>query len=402
MKVLVADKLEQSALDGLSDLGYEVVSNPDLKEEALADALKETQAEILIVRSTRVPENVMDGSNLSLIIRAGAGYNTIDVEAASMRGTYVANCPGKNSIAVAELAFGLMLALDRFIPDNVAELRAGKWNKKRFGKGKGLYGRTLGIIGLGNIAQELIVRAQAFGMNVVAFSRFLTPESAVGLNIGRAESLEELAQQSDIVSVHVALRPETTRMIGKRFFDAMKDGAYFINTSRAEVVVQGDLISAVRSGKIVAGLDVIEGEPTTGEASYDGEVKDIPGIYCTHHIGASTAQAQRAVADEVVQIVKEFVSSGGVPNVVNVTRGEIATHLLVVRHLDKVGVLAHVFDVLRDDSVNVQEMENVILGKAKAAIAHVCLDKAPSDQALVTIRTHSDIFDASVLPISTD
>ncbi|MCH7903775.1 MAG: hydroxyacid dehydrogenase [Armatimonadetes bacterium] len=402
MKVLVADKLEQSALDGLSDLGYEVVSNPDLKERALADALKETQAEILIVRSTRVPENVMDGSNLSLIIRAGSGYNTIDVEAASTRGTYVANCPGKNSIAVAELAFGLMLALDRFIPDNVAELRAGKWNKKRFGKGKGLYGRTLGIIGLGNVAQELIVRAQAFGMNVVGFSRFLTPESAVGLNIGRAESLEELAQQSDIVSVHVALRSETTRMIDKRFFDAMKDGAYFINTSRAEVVVQDDLIAAVNSGKIVAGLDVIEGEPTTGEASYDGEIKDIPGIYCTHHIGASTAQAQGAVADEVVQIVKEFVSSGGVPNVVNVTRGEIATHLLVVRHLDKVGVLAHVFDVLRDDSVNVQEMENVILGKAKAAIAHVSLDKAPSEQALVTIRTHSDIFDASVLPISTN
>ena len=402
MKVLVADKLEQSALDGLSDLGYEVVSNPDLKEKALADALKETQAEILIVRSTKVPESVMNGSNLSLIIRAGAGYNTIDVEAASTRGTYVANCPGKNSIAVAELAFGLMLSLDRFIPDNVASLRDGKWNKKKFGKGKGLFGRTLGIVGLGNIGQEMIPRAQAFGMNVVAHSRFLTPETAVGLNIGRAASLNELAQQSDVVSVHVSARTETKGMIDRKFFEAMKDGAYFINTSRAEIVVHEDLIAAVKSGKIIAGLDVFDGEPSTGEADYDGEIRDMPGIYCTHHIGASTAQAQDAVAEEAVRIVREFIFSGVVPNVVNITKGEIATHLLVVRHLDKVGVLAHVLESLREDSVNVQEMENVILGRAKAAIAHVSLDKAPSEKALVSIRTHSDIFDASVMPISKD
>ena len=165
---------------------------------------------------------------------------------------------------------------------------------KKFGKGKGLFGRTLGIIGLGNIGQEMIPRAQAFGMNVVAHSRFLTPETAVGLSIGRAATFQELAQQSDVVSVHVSVRPETKGLIDKKFFDAMKDGAYFINTSRAEVVVHDDMIAAVKSGKIVAGLDVFDGEPSTGVADYDGEIKDMPGIYCTHHIGASTEQASHA------------------------------------------------------------------------------------------------------------
>lgn len=399
MKVLVADKLEKSALNGLKEIGCEVVSEPDLQGQAIHDKLVETGAEILIVRGTKVPKEVMDGTSLSLIVRAGAGYNTIDVEAASERGIYVANCPGKNGIAVAELAFGLIIALDRHIPDNVVSLREGKWNKKGFSKAKGLYGRTLGLVGLGSIGQEMVKRAQAFGMNVVAYSRYLSDEAAIGLNIGKAKSLEDLASQSDVVSVHVSLRPETKGILDKKFFSSMKDGAYFVNTSRAEVVVQGDLVECVKSGKIKAGLDVFDDEPTVGEGEFTGAIKDVPGVYCTHHIGAGTDQAQEAVADETVRIVREYVFSGIVPNVVNITQGEIATHLLVVRHLDKVGVLAHVLDALKHDQVSIQEMENVILGRAKAAIAHISLDKAPSESAVAMIRTHSDVFDATVSPI---
>lgn len=396
MKVLIADKLEKSALDGLAALGCEVINDPELKEQALHDKLVESCAEILVVRSTKVPREVLEGTNLSLIVRAGAGYNTIDVEAASEQGIYVSNCPGKNAIAVAELAFGLILSLDRMIPDNVAALKKGVWNKKGFSKGRGLYGRTLGLVGLGSIGQAMIPRAQAFGMNVVVFSRYLSSEAAVGLHIGRAQSLQDLAIQSDVVSVHVSLSAETKNLIDKKFFDSMRQGATFVNTSRVEVVVQSDLLECVRSGKITAGLDVFDGEPSVAEGSYDGPLKDVDGVYCTHHIGAGTEQAQEAVAEETVRIVREFVFTGIVPNVVNITQGEIATHLLVVRHMDRVGVLAHVLDALKDDSVSIQEMENVILGRAKAAIAHISLDKAPSENVINKIRNHSDIFDASV------
>jgi len=399
MKVLVADKFEQSGLDGLNGLGVEVIYNADLVDSALGDALKETQADVLVVRSTKVTEAMMEGSRLGVIIRAGAGYNTIDVAAASSRGILVTNCPGKNSQAVAELAFGLILALDRHIPDNVSEIRAGKWNKKKFSKAKGVYGRTLGLIGMGKISQEMIPRARAFGMNVVAYSRWMTPDIAAALGIGRASSLEELAAMSDVVSIHVSLTPETKNMLGEKFFSSMKKGASFVNTSRGEVIDQSALLKAIADKGIVAGLDVFEDEPTAGEGEYNGVLKDNANVYITHHIGASTDQAQDAVAMEVVRIVREYKTSGVVPNVVNVKRGDIATHLLVVRHLDRVGVLAHVLGVLKDEGVNVQEMENIVLGGAKSAIAQISLDKSPSPDALLKVKMNENVFDASVFPI---
>src|SRR5437016_6916013 len=151
MNVLVADKFEKSGIDGLKAAGCHVAYEPDLKEESLVQAIGSSGADVLIVRSTKVTTDMLDAGRLSLIVRAGAGYNTIDVAAASKRGIYVSNCPGKNAIAVAELAFGLILSLDRRIADNVIALRAGQWNKNEFSKAKGLFGRTLGLIGLGQI-----------------------------------------------------------------------------------------------------------------------------------------------------------------------------------------------------------------------------------------------------------
>src|SRR5437867_270625 len=202
MKVLVADKFEKSGLAGLADLGCEVVYLPDSKDEALAEAIGSSQAEVLIVRSTKVTRAMLEAGRLSLIVRAGAGYNTIDVEAASERGIYVANCPGKNSVAVAELAFGLILALDRRIPDNASDLAKGVWNKKEYSRARGLFVRTLGLIGLGGIGCEMCPRARAFGMPVVGWSRRLTPQRARELGIERKESPREVAAASDVVSVH--------------------------------------------------------------------------------------------------------------------------------------------------------------------------------------------------------
>ncbi len=402
MKVLVADKFEQVGIDGLAALGARVDYEPDLRDAALAERVRDTEAEVLVVRSTKVSAETMEAGRLALIVRAGAGYNTIDVEAANRLGIYVSNCPGKNSQAVAELAFGLILACDRRIPDNVIQLRGGRWNKKEFSKARGLYGRTLGLVGMGRIGQEMVARGKAFGMSVVAFSRWMTPEVASALGIKRAESLEELAAMSDVVSVHVSLTPASKGMLGKSFFGAMKSGAIFVNTSRSEVVDQNALLKAVEERPLFAGLDVFEGEPASGEAEYHGALRDNPRVYCTHHIGASTDQAQEAVAQEAVRIVREFKATGSVPNVVNVQRAETATHVVVVRHEDKVGVLADVLGVLRDEKINVQEMENIVLGGAKAAIAQISVDKAPSEAALKGIKANPLVFDASVFETERD
>src|SRR5580765_4098138 len=231
MKVLIADKFETSGIDGLKAAGCEVVYEPDLKEDSLTQAIGSSGADVLVVRGTKVTAPMLDAGRLSLIVRAGAGYNTIDVAGASRRGIYVSNCPGKNSIAVAELAFALILALDRRIADSVIALRAGEWNKKEFSKARGLFGRTLGLVSVGKIGAEMIPRARAFGMPVVAWSRSLTAEKAEALGVERKDSPLDVARASDIVSVHVALKPETKMMIGAEFFGSMKEGAYFINTS---------------------------------------------------------------------------------------------------------------------------------------------------------------------------
>lgn len=399
MKILVADKFEKSGIEGLKALGVEVIHEPNLEGESLAKTITETAADVLVVRSTKVTAPMIEGGRLSLIIRAGAGYNTIDVDAASRVGVYVSNCPGKNSQAVAELACGLMIACDRHIPDNVIELRKGKWNKKGFSKAKGLYGRTLGIIGMGRIGQELIKRAKAFGMHVVVHSRWITPDIAAEIGVSQATNISDLAKQSDFVSVHVSLTPDTKGMLDRSFFEAMQPGSTFINTSRAEVIDQRALEKALEEKDMMAGLDVFEGEPSGGEGEYVGSLKDNSRVYCTHHIGASTDQSQEAVAAETVRIVREYKHTGSVPNVVNVKRAEIATHLIVVRHADKVGVLAHVFDVLKNEGVNVQEMENIVLGGAKAAIAQISTDKEPTPSALANIKKNSDIFDVSAISL---
>lgn len=400
MTVLVADKLEASAIEGLMSLGVELLDRPELTAESLPGALRESGADLLIVRSTKVTAEALAAGRLGAVVRAGAGYDTIDVDAASQQGVLVANTPGRNAQAVAELAFGLILACDRRIPDAVIALRDGRWDKREFSKARGLAGRTLGLIGMGKIGQEMATRAKAFGMHVVALSRWLTPEVAAALDIGRAEDLAELASLADVVSVHVALNPETHRMLNAAFFDALPSGAIVINTSRAEVVDQPALLSAVRTKGIRAGLDVFEGEPAAPVAQYDGELRDAQGVYATHHIGASTEQAQESVAAEVVRVVKEYVLTGKVPNVVNVRRAEAASHLLVVRHLDRVGVLAHVLGVLKDEGVNVQEMENIILGGAKAAIAQIAVDGAPSPAALLRVKKNENVFDAVLMPLA--
>lgn len=401
MKVLIADKFEQSGQDGLVAIGCEVSYQPDLKDDALVTAIGDTKPDALVVRSTKVTEAMMDAGAIKLIVRAGAGYNTIDVAAASKRGIYVSNCPGKNSIAVAELAFALILALDRRIADNVIQLRAGQWNKKEFSKARGLYGRTLGLIGVGKIGQEMIPRARAFGMPVVAWSRSLTTESATALGVEYKESPQEVARAADVVSVHVALKPETRSLIGTEVFSSMKEGACFINTSRGEVVDQAALVEAMKTRGIRAGLDVYAAEPTSTTAEFMDEIALEENLYGTHHIGASTEQAQEAIAAETVRIIQTFKETGRVPNVVNVAQRTPATHMLVVRHRDRPGVLAQVLDAVRTANINVQEMENIVFEGSEAAVARINLEAAPPTQTLDKLSSENeDIIELNLIEIS--
>jgi D-3-phosphoglycerate dehydrogenase len=401
MKILIADKFEQSGRDGLQALGCEISFQPDLKDAALVGAIAVEQPDVLVVRGTKVTEPMLAAGPLKLIVRAGAGYNTIDVAAASRRGIYVSNCPGKNSIAVAELAFALILALDRRIADNVIALRAGEWDKKEFSRARGLFGRTLGLVGLGKIGQEMIPRARAFGMPVVAWSRSLTAEKAEQLGVEKKETPLEVARAADVVSVHVALNPDTRMMMDAGFFNAMKDGAYFINTSRGETVDQEALVDAIHSKGIRAGLDVFAIEPTSAVADFEDPIGNQTHVYGTHHIGASTDQAQEAIAAETVRIIKSFKETGQVPNVVNLAQRTPATHRLVVRHQDRPGVLAQVLDAIKAEHINVQEMENIVFEGAEAAVARINLDKAPSSATLDRLRAgNQDIIEMNVLDIS--
>lgn len=401
MLVLIADKFEQSGRDGLQAIGCDVSYQPDLKDDALIGAIRTEQPDVLVVRGTRVTEPMLEAGAVKLVVRAGAGYNTIDVAAASRRGIYVSNCPGKNSIAVAELAFALILALDRRVVDNVITLRRGEWNKKGFSKGRGLYGRVLGLIGLGKIGQEMIPRAKAFGMPVVAWSRSLTTERAAELGIERKESPKEVARAADIVSIHLALNPDTRLLIDAHFFSGMRKDASFINTSRGEVVDQRALVNAMRTRGIRAGLDVYAGEPTSSAGEFTDEIAQEPNLYGTHHIGASTDQAQEAIAAETVRIVQSFKETGKVPNVINLARQTPATYRLVVRHRDRPGVLAQVLEAIKAEHINVQEMENIVFEGAEAAVARINLDNAPTQQTLDRLRDgNADVIELNVLEIS--
>ena len=414
MKVLVADKFEQSGVQGLQAAGCEVVYQPDLKDEALAEAIAATRAEVLVVRGTPVTGKMLDAGRLSLIVRAGAGYNTIDVAGASSRGIYVSNCPGKNAIAVAELALALILALDRRVPENVQELRDGKWNKKEFSKAQGLYGKTLGLLGIGSIAQEVIRRAAGFGMNVVLWSRrfngidrAMNDEEARGLGIEPAlrtiridiaPTPGEVASRSDVLSLHLALSPETRGLVNRELLARLKPGAILVNTARADVVDYPALAAAVRDQQLRVGLDVFANEPSSSTADFQDPLMSQPGVYGTHHIGASTDQAQEAIAAETVRIIRSYKETGRVPNVVNLATRTPATHMLVVRHRDRPGVLAHVFTQLRRDNLNVQETENIVFEGAEAAVARINLDGAPSTVLCDRIKGESaDILDLQVV-----
>ncbi len=400
MRILVADKLSDSCVKLFEDAGHSVLMDPSLKGDSLVERIAGYAPVVLIVRSTKVPaEAIMASKGLELIVRAGAGYDNIDVATSSAEGVFVANCPGKNADAVAELAMGLLLSLDRRIPDNVIDARQGVWNKTGYARARGVKGRTLGVIGLGNIGRAVVRRAQSFDMNVIAWSRSLDDATAAALGVERCNSAVEVASRSDAVSLHVASAPETAGLAGTDFFDAMRPGAYFINTTRAGVVDEHALCAAIETKGIRAALDVFSDEPAYKEGAFEHRLASEESIYLTHHIGASTAQAQEAIAVEAARVVLEYHSTGDVSNCVNMAVHSGATLQITVRHRDKVGVLASVLDSIRRANWNVQEMENRVFEGGQAACAYIRYTGDRKEAVIEEIRSHPDVLAATVVSI---
>jgi D-3-phosphoglycerate dehydrogenase len=318
MKILIADKFEDVGIAELKKLGDEVFCEPGVKDAALTQRIGELDPTILIVRSTKVNADALKaGKQLKVVVRAGSGVDNIDVAAATQRGVKVANCPGMNAVAVAELVMGLMIAIDRRIADNVADLRAHRWNKKEYSKARGLKGSTLGIIGLGRIGTEVAKRALAFDMHVLWYDVIPGLKGPEHPNCKRTE-LDRIFRESDIITLHVPGTGETKHLVNAARLASMKPNAVIINTSRPSVMDEPALIAALREKRVrAAGVDVYDKEPTPEAKTIESPLADLPNVYGTHHIGASTDQAQTAVAEETVRIVREYKKTGKVLNCVN-------------------------------------------------------------------------------------
>ena len=319
MKILFADAFPLPQLERLRGEGHECELTPTLTADDLPGAVPGFEA--LVVRSTRVGAAALEaGDSLKLVVRAGAGVNTIDTARARALDIDVCNVPGANALAVAELTLGLIISADRRIPDNVADLRNGAWNKRRYSRARGLFGRSLGVVGTGAIGMAVAERAAAFGMRILILASPRRGEATrarlAALGATEVPSLAALAERSDFLTLHVPGGAQTRGLVGRDVLARMRPGAVLVNTSRPDVLDEAALIEALDTKGIRAVVDVFDGEPASGEARFDSPLARHPGVYGTHHIGASTEQAQLAVADGVARVIAACVA-GKVVNCVN-------------------------------------------------------------------------------------
>ncbi|MFV2038765.1 MAG: NAD(P)-dependent oxidoreductase [Acidimicrobiales bacterium] len=399
MHVLFADATAQSAIDTLNGLGHTVAVRSELTADDLVGQLDEVDA--LVVRSTRVNEAALGSSGqLALIVRAGAGVENIDMGAASSRGVHVCNVPGRNAVAVAELTMGLLLAVDRHIALATADLKEGVWNKRTYSKADGVMGRTMGIIGLGEIGLRVAERAKAFGLVVIGQrrpGRSADMEARIrAIGIRLVDTTEELVAESDIVSLHVPANSETASLVDAALLEHFRDNAILLNTSRGDCVDEQALRAAIESKGIRAGLDVFRDEPGAGGTEFHSALAKHPSVVGTHHVGASTSQAQPSITEGVVEAIEAF-AAGAPLNCVNLAPRGMGGSSLAIRHYDRVGVLAAIFGVLRGAGLNVQHMENRVFEGRSAAVASIDVSDGFNDSIKAELEALPDVLGVAVL-----
>ncbi len=390
MRILFADKIDAKRLDRLNAAGHDCIVKPELGANDLANHMNDV--EVLVVRSTKVKRKVFAAAGqLAMVLRAGAGTDTIDCDNASKFGVYVCNVPGRNAVAVAELTMGLLLAIDRQIVDASADLRAGRWDKARYVGATGLKGRRMAIVGMGAIGIEVAQRAAAFGIEVVALHRSDRSEDLLAAmkrwGVNTAPNWETLLADADIVSLHLPATPQTCGLVDAEFLSMMPDGAILLNTSRGELIDETALLHALNERSMRAGLDVFCDEPSTADAQWGSPLGSHPRVTGTHHIGASTVQASEAIAEGVVEVLEAF-ANGEVLNCVNRAERPSGRSIIVVRHRDQVGVLAGILMALRASGINVAQMRNEILAGPKhhAAVATIWVSRRPSNKVVDEIN----------------
>lgn len=311
-KVLVTDPISEEGLKALKEAGgIEVDVKTGLPEDELAKCIGEYDA--LLVRSgTKVTSKVIENAKkLKVIGRAGVGVDNVDVASASKHGIIVMNTPGGNTISTAEHTMALIMSLVRKIGPAYMSIRNKQWDRKKF-QGTELFGKTLGIVGLGRIGTEVAIRALSFGMKVLAYDPFLSTEKAEKLDIEPVD-LDAIFAKSDIITVHTPVTKDTKGLIGKQAFEKMKKGVFIINCARGGIVDENALYEAIKSGKVAgAALDVFENEPPTGSP-----LLELDSVLATPHLGASTKEAQENVAVDVAYQVIDVLKGGPIRNAVN-------------------------------------------------------------------------------------
>lgn len=324
-KVLVSDKLSDAGLQVLRDASdIDVDYRPGLSEQELAEAIGAYQGLIIRSGSKVTAEVLKHAEQLKVIGRAGIGVDNIDVPAASRRGIVVMNTPTGNAVTTAEHALSLLLALARKIPQATASMKAGKWEKSKF-QGREIAGKTLGIIGMGNIGRIVADRAQGLKLKVVAFDPVLSSERAAALGVSLVP-LDELFGRADFITSHAPLTPETRGLVGKAAFDKMKPGVLIVNAARGGIVDEDALVEAIEAKKVAgAALDVFASEPLQSDSKLLGRDE----IVLTPHLGASTSEAQERVAVQIAEQAVEYLTRGTIKNALNVAslEGDAAQRL---------------------------------------------------------------------------
>lgn len=338
MKVLVADKISPKGVAYLrAQTGFEVVEAYGSSPAKVLELVKDAQA-IAVRSETKITAEVLAAAPLLKVVgRAGVGVDNVDVEAATERGVIVMNTPSGNTIATAELTFTHMLCGARPVPQAAAAMRAGKWDRKTF-TGSELFRKTLGIVGLGRIGSEVAKRAQAFGMRVLAFDPYLAPSRAKAMQIENV-TLDELLAQADYITVHMPLTEGTHYLIDEAAFAKCKRGLRIFNCARGGIIKEAALIAALKSGQVAAaGLDVYEDEPPAA----DSELRTLPNVTLTPHLGASTAEAQESVGLEIAEQIADALRGGVIRNAVNMPSMDAASLKVLGPYLDlgtKLGTL---------------------------------------------------------------
>jgi D-3-phosphoglycerate dehydrogenase len=398
MRLLIADPIDPQPLEELRVLGVEIASDPSLTKDTLPSAL--AGVGILVVRGTEVTKQAIEGAReLNLIVRAGSGTGNIDVEAASERGIYVANCPGRNAASVAELVMGLTIALDRRILEANADIVAGRWERGKYSGEWGLTGRHIGIAGLGSVGREVLSRARTFGMKPHVFSRSMSAAKAQKLEVAYAPTLERLASMSDVFTVHLPLGQQTTGIISRHVIESLPQGAIVINTARADLFDVPALLDLAPKKGLRVGFDVFPNEPRIASADFQTELAKLPGAICTPRIAGSTKQAHRAIAEDIARVVRCFLTEEDVPNVVNVCAASPARYVVVLRQLDKVGALANTLAVLKRHGINIEEISNTVFDGAKATCTKLRVSGRPSEACLKEITAFQETLHVDVVPM---